>query len=561
MYIRKMGRNALLLLLALALLLPLAPVSHAAVNDFDDVPPGHWAYEYVTALRDSGIMNGVGGNRFGPGRPITRAEFVTTLCRVMNWPLVTPEAGSFPDNQDKGRWYYPYIETALQNGAVISDGQPFRPLADITREDMAVMLVRALGYESLTGTLSGLSNPFTDVTAWKGHIMIAKDFGIINGVGNGRFAPKATAKREEAAAMLVRMYEGLSGTLGTKNAFYAISSASQMDAIGDFDSISFGWARLIVRSGETSPDLDTSAFDGNEYILPKGYEEPYGAADGKIRMLMAAMDNATAEAIAQEGDAGVARRTAMVLLSAMNGLPGGGPAFDGLVLDLEGLTAAQKDGFTAFVRNVWEGTSYAGKLLYVAVHPARRPGVSYYDGYDFRAIGEYADKVILMAHDYNAKSLTDADRARGVTYTPLTPIDEIYYALHAITDPDTGVRDRGKVLLQLNFAAAQWKLKDGKTVNAAPYTPSYDAIFRRISTGGASIIKWDEKSQNPYLSFHDDADGTDNIVWYEDTRSVDAKLRLAGLFGVGGVSVWRLGLIPDGGADSYMDVRAQLAGW
>lgn len=52
-------------------------------------------------------------------------------------------------------------------------------------------------------------------------------------------------------------------------------------------------------------------------------------------------------------------------------------------------------------------------------------------------------------------------------------------------------------------------------------------------------------SYNPYARYHDDSDNTDNVLWYEDARSIQAKLELARLFGIQGVSVWRLGTIPN----------------
>jgi len=202
------------------------------------------------------------------------------------------------------------------------------------------------------------------------------------------------------------------------------------------------------------------------------------------------------------------------------------------------------------VKNLPGGGS---KLLYVAVHPQRRAGHEYYDGYDYRTIGQFADKIILMAHDYNAKSLTESEMAGGIVMTPLAPIDEVYYALSAITNAETGVQDKSKVMLQINFATAQWKMKDGAVMNQKPFTPTYDALLERINAGAE--VLFDEKSQSPYAKFTNNEDGTANIVWFENKESVQAKIDLAGIFGVHGVSIWRLGTIPtyDGTQQIFMN--------
>nr|AIA84648.1 CAZy families GH18 protein [uncultured Heliobacterium sp.] len=59
---------------------------------------------------------------------------------------------------------------------------------------------------------------------------------------------------------------------------------------------------------------------------------------------------------------------------------------------------------------------------------------------------------------------------------------------------------------------------------------------------------WDEASHNPCLSYTTE-DGEHYKLWYEDAQSVADKLQLARMFGITGVSVWRLGAIP-----AYSDV-------
>ena len=201
---KRMISMGLALLLCLSLSLP----AFAASTGYSDVPEGHWSAQSVLRATELGLFQGVGGGKFGLGQPITRAAFVTALVRLFGWESVTPEHSAYTDVTPE-RWFYSAVETAYANGAIPSTGSTFRPTENITREEMAVMLVRGLGYTSLAGAVSSYSSPFTDVFTNKGFITVAYDLGIVDGVGDGKFAPDSTATREQAAAVLVRVYDRL----------------------------------------------------------------------------------------------------------------------------------------------------------------------------------------------------------------------------------------------------------------------------------------------------------------------------------------------------------------
>ena len=556
MTVFKKATRSIVFLTAVIITMQALPITQVKADDFSDVPSAHWAYPYVNLLRELNITDGIGNNMFGVGNTITRAEFAAFLCKLMDWQTVEREAGSFVDNQDKTTWYYPYIETALARGALSGDSREFFPLEPITREDIAVMLVRALGYEGLANQLSYLGSPFSDVTEYTGHITIARDLGIVSGMESGLFMPKATAAREQAATILAKMHKLINNPISFKNGFYAISSAGQMAAITDLNSICFGWARLTLSGNTVS--INTTTSDSNEYYLPSGYEGPLQMAAGKNRMLMIAVDNASAAAILS--DPGLRSQAADIMANAADSVTdpnGTAITFDGIVVDFEGLKGSEfKSSFNSFLAYLDSVLEANGKLMYVAVHPARRAGHEYYDGYDYKTIGDLADKVILMAHDYNTLQLTDAEMEQGVKMTPMAPIDEVYYGLKAITDRDSGVQNLDKIVLQISFDSVQWKLTDGKVINSRPYRPSYDAIVSRIQTGAK--MEYSDKHESPYITFQNNEDGTDNIVWYEDVRSVSAKIELARLFGVSGISVWRLGIVPDYDAGIHLDVLGSI---
>lgn len=183
------------LCIAISIVLLLGHVSaFAASSDYSDVPSSHWAASYINQATQLGIINGVGNGVFGIGQNVTRAQFAAMLVRLFNWQTVVPASSSFTDNKDKGAWYYSAIETAVANGAVLKDSSAFRPNDNITREEMAVMLVRALGYDTLASAISGYGIPFTDVKKNTGYITIAYNFGIINGMTDTAFSPSGSAR-------------------------------------------------------------------------------------------------------------------------------------------------------------------------------------------------------------------------------------------------------------------------------------------------------------------------------------------------------------------------------
>lgn len=202
-----MKARILSLFLALTLLTGSASPALAA-GGYSDVPRDHWAAQSVRRAGELGLFQGVGGGRFGLGEPITRAAFVTALVRLFGWEAERPQSPAFSD-VPAGAWYFSAVETAFAHDAFRLQQGRFRPEEPITREEMAVMLVRSLGYTSLAVTLGAEECPFTDVSVSPGYITLAYDLGIVGGTGNGRFDPGSSAAREQAAAVLVRVYDKL----------------------------------------------------------------------------------------------------------------------------------------------------------------------------------------------------------------------------------------------------------------------------------------------------------------------------------------------------------------
>ena len=214
-----------------------APLSLSRTISYTDVPADHWSAASVNRATELGLFQGVGDNTFGLGQPISRAAFVTALTRLFGWEAEMPEENSFTDVTPE-RWFYTAVETALANNAIAAADRTFRPTDDIVREEMAAMLIRALGYTSLAGVAAAdYDAPFSDVSINKGFIVVAHDLGIVGGVGDDLFAAGGTATREQAAAMLVRVHDLL------------IAQSTQLEEAGEHLTVT-------VSTPEPEPDAE-----------------------------------------------------------------------------------------------------------------------------------------------------------------------------------------------------------------------------------------------------------------------------------------------------------------
>ena len=113
----------------------------------------------------------------------------------------------------------------------------FKPANTISRAEFAAVAVRVSGLEQAAMSAKGLPTGFNDVPAWhwaSGYVGTAAKLGIVNGVGNGMFAPEAPVKYEEAITMIVRAlgYEPAAAAKGGYPFGYLIV-ANEIDLLED----------------------------------------------------------------------------------------------------------------------------------------------------------------------------------------------------------------------------------------------------------------------------------------------------------------------------------------
>jgi hypothetical protein len=180
---------------------------------FEDIQ-GHWAQADIELLAAKRIINGVAFDSYAPNNPITRAEFTAILVRSLG--LSSPDTAPAFSDVATGDWFADAIATAADAGIIAGyrDGS-FKPNQRITREQMAVMLFRALNYVNKSVAATEINDKvlakYSDngsISAWAKHavaeLLIAQ---IIKGKSDAVIAPVADASRAEAAVMIKRLLQ------------------------------------------------------------------------------------------------------------------------------------------------------------------------------------------------------------------------------------------------------------------------------------------------------------------------------------------------------------------
>jgi len=182
------------------------------VNPFSDVTRADWFYGYVASVNTKGLMAGTGETTFEPNIPVTRAMFTRILSNLEKPDLSGYAAARFSD-VPSGQWYTAAIEWAADMGIVAGVGDNmFDPGANITREQMAVMLNNYVKYKGISLPAGqGTSAAFADeneISPWAiDAVRAIQAAGIVSGRPGNLYDPKTSATRAEVATIFTRFLD------------------------------------------------------------------------------------------------------------------------------------------------------------------------------------------------------------------------------------------------------------------------------------------------------------------------------------------------------------------
>ena len=176
---------------------------------------GHWAEGSIKELEKRKIMGGYGNGVYLPNNNVTRAEFTKLILAALD--INTGNHNNPFKDVNKNKWYYSSVVTAANLNLVAgTSSTTFSPDKEITRQDISVMITRALSMKGInpveSNTLFLDENTISSYA--KPSVKRLQHIGIVSGKVKGSndrfyFKPLDNATRAEAAVMLVRMLKAI----------------------------------------------------------------------------------------------------------------------------------------------------------------------------------------------------------------------------------------------------------------------------------------------------------------------------------------------------------------
>ncbi len=197
----------------------------------------------------------------------------------------------------------------------------------------------------------------------------------------------------------------------------------------------------------------------------------------------------------------------------------------GVDVDFEYIFPKDKNAYNNFLKKLSDTLKPLNYSISTALAPktsATQRGLLY-EAHDYKFIGNIVDRIILMTYEW------------GYTFGPaqaVSPIDKVEEVLkYAVNDIDSQ-----KILMGMPNYGYDWTLPFVEGSRAMSLSNS-EAISLAQKVG--SIIEFDQTTQTPFFTYYD-TNNKRHIVWFDDVRSINSKLKLVEKYNLGGVSYWTI---------------------
>lgn len=199
--------------------------------------------------------------------------------------------------------------------------------------------------------------------------------------------------------------------------------------------------------------------------------------------------------------------------------------YRGIDIDFEFLRGEDAGAYPQFLARLRQALISRGLPLTAALAPkasANQPG-RLYEGIDYHRIARSVDFALLMAYDWGHQS------GPPMAVAPLPQVRQaVEYALTEFYP--------NQLYLGIPNYGYDWTLPYREGSRARSLS-NVEAV--RLAWDRRAAIRYDEQAQAPWFRYVDDQ-GREHEVWFEDARSIQAKLNLALDYGLYGVGYWNL---------------------
>lgn len=198
----------------------------------------------------------------------------------------------------------------------------------------------------------------------------------------------------------------------------------------------------------------------------------------------------------------------------------------GINIDFEYIYPEDRESYNNFIRALATRAHAQGFIVLTSLAPktsADQQGLLY-EAHDYPVHGSVVDRVILMTYEWGYTAGPPL---------PVAPLNEVQRVLnYAIT-----AIPRDKILMGMPNYGYDWTLPfvRGTTAETLSLMEAQDRAYTVRAQ-----IQYDPTAQSPFYNYYD-TNGRQHIVWFEDARSIRAKLRLVHQLGLAGVSYWTIG--------------------
>lgn len=199
----------------------------------------------------------------------------------------------------------------------------------------------------------------------------------------------------------------------------------------------------------------------------------------------------------------------------------------GVILDLERIPSESRDLYNDFLRKITKELHVDNYVVSTALAPKTydiKEG-SWHGAHDYKAHGEIVDFVIIMTYEWGWSG------GPPMAVAPLNEVEKVIKYAVSVMPPE-------KVIMGIPFYGYDWTLPYIPKGEFAKAVGNEEAV--QIALQNGAIIKYDELSASPYFNYTAE-NNLKHVVWFEDARSIQSKLKLASRYGLRGVSYWALG--------------------